>query len=58
MDYSDVNRKHWRIISCLAVQNDGGARFVLRCGRVVEARTPQEAERKLAEEEDLWQGRS
>ena len=55
MDYSDVNRKHWRIVKCVAVCNDGKARFVLNNGKLIEASAPDEAEKKLtkAEKEQL-----
>ena len=51
MDYSDVNRKHYRIVKCVAVTKDGKARFVLADGRLVLVTSPEEAEKKLAEAE-------
>lgn len=51
MDYSDVNRKHYRIVKCVAVDKNGKARFVLANGKLVTADTPEEAEKKLAKAE-------
>lgn len=51
MDYSYVNRKHWRIVKCMAVYKDGKARFVLENGKVVLADAPEEADQKLSEAE-------
>lgn len=51
MDYSEVNKRHWRIVKCMAVSNDGKARFVLVNAKLVTADTPEEAEKKLAEAE-------